>query len=143
MKHYACYDSLGRYVVVGVSEGDLIPDDVPDACSVYYGVVNVVTQYHNTATDIPTEKGAPPTPDGYTFNYTTKTWEPNTAYMVYKVKVIRDQKLLDSDWTDTASAPARLGQTLYAQWQTYRQDLRNIPEQSGYPLNVVWPTPPQ
>ena len=52
-------------------------------------------------------------------------------------------ELSSSDWTDTASAPARLGNELYDQWQTYRQDLRDITIQSGYPLNVVWPTKPQ
>lgn len=54
----------------------------------------------------------------------------------------RFRLLAESDWTDTASAPARLGETTYAAWQTYRQALRDIPEQSGYPLNVVWPIAP-
>jgi hypothetical protein len=63
--------------------------------------------------------------------------------LIYKIGVVRLQKLQESVCTDTASAPTRLGQTLYAQWQTYRQALRDVPTQSGYPVNVVWPTPPQ
>ena len=50
--------------------------------------------------------------------------------------------LQESDWTDTASAPARLGSGLYLQWQTYRQALRDITAQAGYPFEVAWPTPP-
>lgn len=46
-----------------------------------------------------------------------------------------------SDWTDTASAPARMGD-LYQQWQTYRQSLRDITKQPGYPLNIIWAVPP-
>jgi len=55
----------------------------------------------------------------------------------------RNRLLAESDWTDTLSAKSRLGDDLYNQWQTYRQALRDIPTQSGYPFNVVWPTPPQ
>lgn len=142
MKTYACYEPSGQYIVTGTCENDLTEYDIPDGCSVYYGEVSIVTQYHDIATNTPAEKGARPS-DGYTFNYTTKSWEPDTGYLIYKIGVVRLQKLQESDWTDTASAPTRLGQTLYAQWQTYRQALRDIPEQSGYPLNVVWPTPPQ
>jgi len=81
--------------------------------------------------------------DAYKFNYATKQWEPDAEWAQTIVLSKRLTLLQESDWTDTASAPTRLGQTLYAQWQTYRQALRDIPEQSGYPLNVVWPTPPQ
>lgn len=88
--------------------------------------------------DIPPQPG-----DTYKFNYATKQWEPDAEWAQTIVLSKRLTLLQESDWTDTASAPARLGQTLYDQWQTYRQALRDIPEQSGYPLNVVWPTPPQ
>jgi len=54
----------------------------------------------------------------------------------------REQLLIDSDWTDTLSAKARLGDDLYNQWQTYRQALRDITKQSGFPLDVIWPVPP-
>nr|DAT00194.1 MAG TPA: tail assembly chaperone protein [Caudoviricetes sp.] len=28
------------------------------------------------------------------------------------------------------------------QWAIYRQRLRDIPQQEGFPFNVVWPTKP-
>lgn len=143
MKAYACYDSSGKYVVVGTCESELTSYDIPDGCSVYYGNVSIITQYHDTATDTPADKGDPPEPDGYKFDYVSKTWGPDPIYLAYKAKSIRGQLLLDSDWTDTASAPARLGQTLYDQWQTYRQALRDVTGQPGYPFDIVWPTPPQ
>jgi len=59
------------------------------------------------------------------------------------IKKQRLKLLQESDWTDTASAPTRLGQELYQQWQTYRQQLRDITQQTGYPFTVTWPTPPQ
>lgn len=59
---------------------------------------------------------------------------------------VRDQRnmlLTQSDWTDTLSAKTRLGDELYNAWQTYRQALRDVSLQEGFPFNVVFPTPPQ
>ena len=76
------------------------------------------------------------------FNYTTKQWELNLQTAEEVVKNIRNQLLQESDWTDTVSAQTRLGETLYNAWQDYRQQLRDIPLQSGYPLEVIYPEPP-
>lgn len=56
-------------------------------------------------------------------------------------RIKRNKLLLESDWTDTASAPFRLGDEVYQQWQTYRQALRDITNQAD-PFNIVWPVPP-
>jgi hypothetical protein len=58
-----------------------------------------------------------------------------------KNRIKRNKLLIESDWTDTASAPFRLGEVLYQQWQTYRQALRDITTQAD-PFNIVWPVPP-
>jgi hypothetical protein len=86
----------------------------------------------------------PPIPSEYcVFDYATKQWvDPRTPETQWRVvRGERNKKLQASDWTDTASAPARLGQEIYDQWQTYRQALRNVTEQPD-PFNIVWPTPP-
>ena len=73
------------------------------------------------------------------FDFQTKTW----IYSSSAIKGKRARLLEQSDWTDTLSSKTRLGDDVYSQWQIYRQALRDIPQQSGYPQNVVWPTPPQ
>lgn len=80
--------------------------------------------------------------EGYFFNYSTKVWEVNLPFTEQVVKGRRNQLLQESDWTDTVSAQTRLGETLYNAWQDYRQQLRDIPLQSGYPLEVIYPEPP-
>lgn len=45
--------------------------------------------------------------------------------------------LTSSDWTQVADAPVD-----QAAWATYRQALRDVPQQAGFPTDVVWPTPP-
>ena len=59
------------------------------------------------------------------------------------VRMQRDRFLAETDWTDTLSAKSRLGDTLYQAWQDYRQALRDITNQPGFPSNVVWPESPQ
>lgn len=61
-----------------------------------------------------------------------------------KLAVIRTQRnslLAQSDWTDTLSAKGRLGDAKYAEWQTYRQALRDFPATCDV-NNPVWPTKP-
>lgn len=54
-----------------------------------------------------------------------------------KVRLARDITLQQSDWTQVADAPVD-----QVAWATYRQALRDIPEQDSFPDNVIWPTPP-
>ena len=76
------------------------------------------------------------------FNYITKEWEVDLVLASRKVLNIRQQLLQESDWTDTVSAQTRLGIELYNSWQIYRQALRDITIQEGFPLAVNWPQAP-
>ena len=52
------------------------------------------------------------------------------------VRSQRDQKLKDTDWMGLSDV------TMSADWQTYRQSLRDISAQEGFPHSVTWPTEP-
>ena len=54
-----------------------------------------------------------------------------------RLRYWRDGELVATDWTQVADAPVDK-----AAWATYRQELRDIPLQSGFPLEVIWPTQP-
>lgn len=85
----------------------------------------------------------PDRPNVYSdFDFTTKQWVVNQNKAIFDILQKRQKLLVASDWTDTLSAKTRLGDALYNQWQTYRQALRDITDQAGYPLNVEWPTAP-
>ena len=49
----------------------------------------------------------------------------------------RNEKLKDSDWTQVADAPVDK-----TAWATYRQALRDITAQSGFPWTITWPDAP-
>jgi hypothetical protein len=55
-----------------------------------------------------------------------------------QVRAERNTKLTASDWTQVADAPVDK-----AAWATYRQALRDVTEQSGFPWTITWPTQPE
>jgi hypothetical protein len=75
------------------------------------------------------------------FNIETKAWVDFTPcdFVQSEVKKVRNELLSNSDWTQLfdVSVPNK------ADWATYRQALRDIPDQQGYPENVIWPIAPQ
>jgi len=58
-----------------------------------------------------------------------------------RVRAERDRLLAESDWV--AIRARELGQSVPDDWYTYRGDLRQVPEQDGFPHNVTWPTKPE
>lgn len=52
----------------------------------------------------------------------------------------RNTLLLESDWTQLADVPLTSEQR--ALWATYRQQLRDITNQPGFPDSINWPTTP-
>ena len=74
----------------------------------------------------------------------TTAAEQETAYKAQKdteqAKSVRDSrntKLSECDWTQVADAP--VDKTV---WATYRQALRDITAQSGFPWTIDWPVAP-
>lgn len=53
------------------------------------------------------------------------------------VRVERDVRLAGCDWTQLADA--QMTSEDKAKWTAYRQTLRDIPQQSGFPMLVEWP----
>ena len=59
------------------------------------------------------------------------------------IKEKRNNLLISSDWTQAVDSP--LSDSKKAEWQTYRQALRDIPTTNADATNrktVSWPTPP-
>jgi hypothetical protein len=136
---YAYYTSQGRYVQTGTSVAQVLESDIPAGCSVYYGAVDIFAQYHDVATNTPASKGTAPS-DGHKFDYATKAWVPDTDYLNSRARHDRGQLLQSSDWTQIPNSPLTI--TQQTAWATYRQALRDIPQQTGYPVNITWPIAP-
>lgn len=59
------------------------------------------------------------------------------ANQANSVRSQRNRLLTESDWTQVADAPVDK-----AAWATYRQALRDVPLQTGFPWDITWPTQP-
>lgn len=63
------------------------------------------------------------------------------AEQAKSVRQSRDDKLKETDWMVIRSAETSVA--LAAEWATYRQALRDVTSQSGFPWEVTWPTQPE
>ena len=61
--------------------------------------------------------------------------ESAVAATATKVRKQRDKLLVASDHM-------ALADRITDEWRTYRQALRDVPTQAGFPTNVTWPTEP-
>jgi hypothetical protein len=60
-----------------------------------------------------------------------------TAEQSARDRVVRDRLLAACDWTQVSDAPIDK-----AAWATYRQALRGVPSQAGFPWTITWPDKP-
>ena len=70
----------------------------------------------------------------------TEVWKVTNlpqALAAPNVRAYRNKKLTDSDWTQVADAVVDK-----AAWAAYRQQLRDITTQAGFPWDVQWPAQP-
>jgi hypothetical protein len=70
-------------------------------------------------------------------NKTEEEIQQSLDNKIIEVRWSRAQKLKDSDWTQLQDATADKDA-----WAVYRQALRDISKQEGYPWDVTWPKEP-
>jgi hypothetical protein len=63
------------------------------------------------------------------------------AEQATSVRATRDDKLKETDWKVIKAAETST--SLASEWATYRQALRDVTAQSGFPWEVTWPTQPE
>lgn len=92
-----------------------------------------------------------PTPEGFTelappedspfVSWDGTTWVLDEAARLdaraAAVRLERDERLRRCDWTQLADAPLDASQKVA--WADYRQALRDVPQQAGFPEVVEWP----
>lgn len=70
--------------------------------------------------------------------------EQEAAYLAQKladkatsVRAERDKKLAETDWMGLSDV------TMSTEWTAYRQTLRDVSDQEGFPETVTWPVKPE
>ncbi len=57
------------------------------------------------------------------------------------VRLERDRRLAGTDWTQLKDST--LDDVAMVLWQSYRQALRDVPQQAGFPATIDWPVEPE
>ena len=53
-----------------------------------------------------------------------------------EIREARDRLIAETDWTQCAD----ISQATKDKWAPYRKALRDVPQQAGFPFDVIWPT---
>jgi hypothetical protein len=122
------------------------PKIIPPEILAAYGMVEVQTQAtpdYNPATQRVQTSYMPELVDGvWTMTKTVVDKDADqiaadTASKSVEIRNKRNELLSDSDWTQVLDAPVDR-----TTWANYRQALRDITDQAGFPFSVVWPSQP-
>lgn len=123
------------------------PKNIPDDLLAEFGVFEVLIDtpstvdeknYKAVRADVPTYVN-----DAWHLEWSVvaKSEEEKQRYydgFAERVRSKRNELLSQSDWTQLPDS--NVNKTA---WATYRQALRDVPEQSGFPWEVTWPTQPE
>lgn len=64
--------------------------------------------------------------------------QEETDLQATDIRTIRNRLLSDCDWTQLPDSTANK-----ESWSIYRQQLRDVTSQVGFPWNITWPIPPE
>jgi hypothetical protein len=80
--------------------------------------------------------------DGTIEEWTDPIPEPEIPDIAYEnARKKRDDLIAQSDWRVIRAADT--GVAMSQEWIDYRQALRDVPAQDGFPRNIVWPSEPE
>lgn len=112
------------------------PATVPDAELGTYGVYRVTpTTAPETNPRTDTLERSCSLVDGTWTEVWTKV-QLDSAVAAENIREQRNELLAETDWTQLSDS------SVASAWTTYRQALRDVPSQEGFPYSVTWPTKP-
>lgn len=135
MIEFCLVNSEGRVVQKGVcADNDLSIQQIPSGLTLHQSSCDLGDYLEDGIFKKPVDRPG----HDFDFDYVSKQWVAATDRLVHEARLRRNKLLSQSDWTQLPDVPLATKEA----WATYRQALRDITDQPGYPLNIVWPEPP-
>jgi hypothetical protein len=131
----------GRYFIGPAHEAE---QERPAGHGVFVGAVDPRRVRVDLATGqlVPHQPPAPSDDELQTWRWDAEAWrwvsEPTAAALARDARAERARRLLACDWTQLPDVPAWTAQA----WAAYRQALRDITAQPGFPISITWPEEP-
>lgn len=126
---------------------NMLPLNTPEGCGACMGTHDHLSRRFDLETGEVVD-WQPPKPDDneletFSWDNRTRRWvaAPTANAVARSVRARRDDLLAECDWV-TFRAIDR-GEPAPADWLAYRQALRDLPQQAGFPGAVEWPSAPQ
>jgi hypothetical protein len=134
--NFTIYNLTSGEIICSGQAPDINVQIIPSGC-------NLIASYSNPEKDYVIDGVVTPFPpkpgEFYVFDYGTKQWVPDQTAADTAARAQRNGLLAASDWTQMPDVEI----STKTQWAAYRQALRDVTDQPGYPFNIIWPTPPQ
>ena len=126
----------------GVSFPKVVEASTLASYNVYSVVVADAPSYNDTTqvlvqNDTATDVGGQWTYEWTVRDKTTDELAADTSAAEAAARSTRNNLLAETDYLALSDI------TMTAEMTTYRQALRDVPDQSGFPANVTWPTKPE
>ena len=139
MIDYVVYNpTSGEIIAAGTCPKGMEHLQAPEGYRVAEGTAQAGLAYVDTVTREIHSCGLKPSSFHF-FDFTTKQWVLNAILLENDVRTRRNTLLLASDWTQLPDVPSETKD----QWAKYRQLLRDITDQAGFPESVIWPNKPE
>lgn len=148
-----------RYAICRLSDGEIVqwgvsPEDnitAPDGHVVYtdtdatgethFVLDGVITPYTPEQQAVKADRQRRCAWSNTTFTWVSeRSSEEEAALKATVARATRTSLLAESDWTQLQNSP--LSPEAQTAWAIYRQALRDIPAQPGYPNDIQWPVKP-
>ena len=138
----------GEILRTGTCPPEMAAIQASDGETVIEGTANDITQYivDGVVTDYTEEQllAKSSTPYGYVWDNLTMTAVKHlddadiSTVLAARARAKRNKMLTDCDWTQTDDqTPATKGK-----FRAFRQELRDVTKQAGFPNAINWPIPP-
>ena len=124
---------IGDAILASYGIYHVMPDPQPDHDPLVQTVVRDA-EPHNNETAVDEETGETYKTGRWVIGYTVANKPQDQAEQAVRNK--RDQLLAQTDWMALSDV------TMSAEMQSYRQALRDITDQQGFPYSVTWPAKP-
>jgi hypothetical protein len=126
---FTIFDPQGR--IIGAGFDETIPPDAIEGN--YSGEIFYIDPDERVAVPFPLRPG-----EFHDWDYALKAWVANTELMEALARTQRDRLLAECDWTQMPDVALEQKSA----WAAYRQALRDVPGQAGFPEEIDWPDPP-
>lgn len=131
--------NTGEVISSGYTDEQVVHKQETDSVGVIItpSLVNFDEVYVEVETQKVVNIGKKPSFD-YSFDIENKNWTIDSSKKANTIRLERDRLLTETDWTQLPDIPDNIKST----YAVYRQALRDITNQIGFPLNVIFPDKP-